>query len=306
MYFAFVLAKLLWHWDHEPHHANINYVLIQKFDYINPTAQFGIGEDDSLSLQQDPTNHSQYVLSVFYRQGTFSDHDHNGNTCNSHTKCQRGAQFYINPKTIRQEAPRYLFTDMTLEYEVYFNHSFQWRLGGKLPGLWGGFRNCSGGRHDHCFSTRLMWRRDGQGEVYAYVPLEQKIGINYSNWCDSLKHREIYHKIECPDKFGVEIGTGAFSFSTGKWIKITQRVHLNNQHGYGSVTLWVNGHAEIHMNDIVMRNQFNFGIDGIFFSTFYGGHEDVWACPADTTTLYRNFRLYTEAPPLVPSQLLVG
>ncbi|KAL3853574.1 hypothetical protein ACJMK2_017108 [Sinanodonta woodiana] len=295
-------AAELWSWNHETHKANINDLMKQKFEYTDHSGQFGISEEDSLSVQEDPVNHGQYVLSVFYRQGTFTHHDHNGNNC-PHI-CHRGAQFYVNPKKVRDAGHQ--ITDMTLEYEVYFNHSFGWQKGGKLPGLWGGDRDCSGGRiSDHCFSTRLMWRSGGQGEVYAYVTHDQKAGTDFNSWCDSLKSREIYHKVGCSDHDGIGIGTGAFHFQTGKWIKLSQRVQLNSHpHQHGSVTLWVNDHAEIHMNDIVMRNQFNFGIDGLFFSTFYGGNDPSWKCPADTTTLFRNFRLSTDAPQLVQSQLV--
>ncbi|KAF8823747.1 hypothetical protein HHX47_DHR9000532 [Lentinula edodes] len=41
-------------------------------------------------------------------------------------------------------------------------------MGGKLPGLYGGRQGCSGGDAAvDCFSTRPMWRKDGQGELYV-------------------------------------------------------------------------------------------------------------------------------------------
>ncbi|KAL3853524.1 hypothetical protein ACJMK2_017059 [Sinanodonta woodiana] len=302
--FGISIAADLWSWSHETHKVNINDLLKHKFEYTDQHSGYGIGEDDSLSVQEDPVHHGQYVLSVFYRRGTYSHYNHNGVACHNGEKCQRGVGFYIQPKSIKDAGHQFL--SMTLEYEVFFNDSFVWQRGGKLPGLWGGSRNCSGGRiSDYCFSTRLMWRPDGQGEVYAYVTHDQKAGVSFNTWCESFHNRELYHQVHCTDGTGTEIGKGAFHFEKNKWIKLREQVHLNSrQHEHGFVTLWVNDHAEIHMDDIVMRNQFNFGIDGVLFSTFYGGSDHTWACPADTTTLYRNFRLYTEAPHLNQNELV--
>ncbi len=58
---------------------------------------------------------------------------------------------------------------MMVTYELAFDSGFDWVKGGKLPGLRGGLNStgCSGGNQADglsCFSTRLMWRRSGQGE----------------------------------------------------------------------------------------------------------------------------------------------
>lgn len=43
--------------------------------------------------------------------------------------------------------------------------------GGKLPGLAGGPTGCGGGASAYdCWSVRIMWRRQGMGEAYVYVP----------------------------------------------------------------------------------------------------------------------------------------
>ncbi|KAL3853576.1 hypothetical protein ACJMK2_017110 [Sinanodonta woodiana] len=237
------VAEDLWSWSHETHKVNINDLMKQKFEYTDHSGQFGIGEEDSLSVQEDPVNHGQYVLSVFYRQGTFTHHDHDGNNCPN--ICHRGAEFYVNQNT--------------KSTSIIVLDGRRW----KTP----------------------RWRCGGQGEVYAYMTHDQKAGTDFNSWCDSLKSREIFHKVGCSDHDGIGIGTGVFHFQSGKWIKLTQRVY---------VTLWVNDHAEIHMIDILIRIQFNFGIDGLFISTFY----------AETTILFSNFRLSTDAPQLVQSQLV--
>ena len=63
--------------------------------------------------------------------------------------------------------------------------------GGKLPGLTSD-RGCGGGASpERCWSVRIMWRRDGAGEAYMYVPEGQQppaccdtAGEGYFTKCD--------------------------------------------------------------------------------------------------------------------------
>ena len=72
-----------------------------------------------------------------------------------------GADFYASP------LPLTYAKNVTFEYAVFFPANFSWVYGGKLPGLYGGHETCSGGDiATSCFSTRLMWRPEGAGELY--------------------------------------------------------------------------------------------------------------------------------------------
>lgn len=76
-------------------------------------------------------------------------------------KPQGGAEFYATPINIQNAQ------NVSFEYSVFFPLNYDWVLGGKLPGLYGGHTGCSGGNSaTTCFSTRLMWRPDGLGELY--------------------------------------------------------------------------------------------------------------------------------------------
>lgn len=296
-------AAELWSWSHETSNKDINAVLRDSFDYTDHSGQFGIGADDSLSLAVDPLHPGQYVLRVFYKRGTWSGHRDFTHECASGEKCHRGAQFYVTPRTMAHHT----YTTLTLEYEVMFESSFPWNQGGKLPGLWGGTRDCSGGRiKETCFSTRLMWRPNGDGEVYTYVTHNQD--PSWDQWCNKYdnSHTEPYRHIHCTPDTGIELGRGSYRFGTHKWHKVRQEVQLNAQPGQkGHIILWIDDHAEVHVTDIIMRPSTGFGIDGLFFSTFYGGGDKSWACPQDTYTYYRNFRISTDTK--APSQSeLVG
>ncbi|KAF9132161.1 hypothetical protein BG015_003750, partial [Linnemannia schmuckeri] len=62
-----------------------------------------------------------------------------------------------------------------LEYQMMFEPGFKWVKGGKLPGILMGSElgcnaGCSGGGSaENCFSTRMMWRANGMGELYLYA-----------------------------------------------------------------------------------------------------------------------------------------
>lgn len=96
-------------------------------------------------------DNSSSVLQLFYPE----------NSIDPASKPQGGAEFYATPLSIQHA------NTVSLEYSVFFPVDYDWVLGGKLPGLYGGHTGCSGGNNAlTCFSTRLMWRPGGMGELY--------------------------------------------------------------------------------------------------------------------------------------------
>ena len=112
-----------------------------------------------------------------------------------------------------------------------FGSEFDFVKGGKLPGLFGGDTSCSGGAEsERCFSTRFMWRRDGDGEVYGYLPNEQAGGF-----CDDPD-------VHCNYDYGHSLGRGSWQFVPGEWVRIAQVVTLNTPGSLdGSIVVLVNG-----------------------------------------------------------------
>ncbi len=110
---------------------------------------------DSAGRADDPSTDAATMLQVFYPKGSI----------NPGRKPQGGAQFYALPIDIENAR------SVTFAYSVFFPGDFDWVKGGKLPGLYGGHTGCSGGDDsDDCFSTRLMWRKGGAGELYLVRP----------------------------------------------------------------------------------------------------------------------------------------
>lgn len=84
-------------------------------------------------------------------------------------KPQGGAEFYATPLNITDAQ------NITLTYSVFFPANFDYVLAGKLPGIYGGHGGCSGGYDaSDCFSTRLMWRKGGLGELYLVSRRESR------------------------------------------------------------------------------------------------------------------------------------
>jgi hypothetical protein len=179
---------------------------------------------------------------------------------------------------------------MLLSYELAFDEGFDWVKGGKLPGLRGGPNpdGCSGGNEPNgtdCFSTRLMWRTNGAGEVYAYIPTPNGL----------CKESDII----CNSDFGVSIQRGSFSFVSGQWNRITMLVQMNNPPSVA------NGHVLVYFNEVQAISQTNLQFrsssavtaGGLYFSTFFGGNDESWSPPSTTNAYFRNFRLWGSSAP---------
>jgi hypothetical protein len=153
-----------------------------------------------------------------------------------------------------------------LRYYVRFPSGFQFVKGGKLPGFYGG-DEFSGGRipdGTNGFSTRFMWRADGQGEVYVYMPSS--------------------------DKYGTSLGRGSFSFGTGSWQCLEQELTLNTPgKADGRVRAFLDGKPVFEQGALLFRTVPELTIEGVLFSTFFGGADSTWATPVDTHVDFADF-----------------
>ncbi|KAI0062066.1 hypothetical protein BV25DRAFT_1991733 [Artomyces pyxidatus] len=157
---------------------------------------------DALTTPQNTWDNNTSVLQLFYPAGSI----------NPSNSPQGGSEFYGAPLdlgTVR---------NVTLDYSVFFPADFDWVKGGKLPGLYGGHMTCSGGDAAlDCFSTRLMWRADGAGELYLYAPKDKQ-----TNELCSLPPESV-----CDSTYGLSIARGSFNFKLGGWTHVSQTVFLN-------------------------------------------------------------------------------
>jgi hypothetical protein len=170
-----------------------------------------------------------------------------------------GAQLYLALRSGPVDA-------LHLRYYVRFPSDFDFVKGGKLPGLYGG--SVTSGRHipdgSDGLSTRYMWRRGGSAEVYAYLPT-------------SVVH-------------GTSLGSGDWRWPVGRWACVEQAVRLNAPgRRDGSVTVFLNGARVLLSRGLEFRTTGRLGIEGVFFSTFFGGSDPSWATPR---TQYAEFAAF--------------
>ena len=172
---------------------------------------------------------------------------------------QGGAQFYAALRAGPVEAG-------TLRYSVRFPEGFAFAKGGKLPGLYGGTATAGGRTPDGTdgFSTRYMWRRDGAGEVYAYLPGSEQVGSS--------------------------LGQGSWSWPTGRWVEVEQEVVLNTPGtADGSITVRLDGREVYAGTGLDFRQTDEVRIEGVFFSTFFGGGDPSWASPRAQQVQFAGF-----------------
>ncbi|RXW16035.1 hypothetical protein EST38_g9819 [Candolleomyces aberdarensis] len=197
-------------------------------------------------------------------------------------KPQGGFSFYA-PGPLNLENAK----EATFGYSVFFPQGFNFQLGGKLPGLYGGNSDaeavgCSGGRRDDgCFSARLMWRSQGKGEFYTYFPPSASANQKLCNVPPSS---------HCNPTYGASVGTGSFTFATGRWTTVAERVKLNDAgKANGEIELFVNGKSVINVSGLVLRTSDAGKFRGMQMQTFFGGSKPEFASPKDQNVFFSDF-----------------
>lgn len=215
-----------------------------------------------------------------------------------------GTLFFLYPyKTHPQDTINPIsFEGVSVEYEVYFPKNFDFVKGGKLPGIAGGNKNgrgCGGGvSAESCFSYRVMWRTDGNGEAYLYADR----GVQANQLCESYPRcgGNKYPCTYCNPGAGVSYGRGTFKFKKGQWNKIKISMILNDvgkKNGY--LDLEFNGKKVLSFDKMVWRTSNDIYIEGVDFSTWFGGSDDTWSPSSDTYTLFRNMKAYRTGAPTI-------
>ncbi|KAG0358328.1 hypothetical protein BG005_002503 [Podila minutissima] len=224
-----------------------------------------------------PQQEIDQVLQLVYPKGSYAP---------SIGPITGGTHFYATP--FGDKTP---FSKMMVSYDVAFPSGFNWGLGGKLPGAYGGtaYGGCSGGVQatgTNCFTMRLMWRPNGVGEAYAYVPVDAR-----SEFCKNPA-------VICNDLYGKSIGRGQIYFQPGTWTRLDMVMELNEPAGASNGTLQVyqNGNLVVSMNDIPYRTTGMVGFQGLMFSSFFGGSDPSYATPVDTRVFFRNVQMSVGPP----------
>lgn len=166
--------------------------------------------------------------------------------------------------------------EVVFSYSVMFQAGFQFNKGGKLPGLYGGTsldmaKSCSGGRQndrDDCFSARLMWRTNGMGEIYNYLP---SAAYDNGGYCSTPPMSV------CDPTYGESIARGAFTWSSdGSWDTVAIRLKLNDANvANGEQEVFINGKSVISLKDLMISVNSETKIYGIMAQTFFVSSSNI-------------------------------
>lgn len=172
-----------------------------------------------------------------------------------------GAQFIIPLKPSEQ---------YVLSYDFRLSNDFDFRRGGKLPGLTSGGSKYTGGHkpdQGQGWSARFMWREKGQMVLYLYsIDMRGKWGDN--------------HLLDMP------------SLERGRWYHLKQSIRLNVPGSKDArIQVWVDGESVLDLQNIRLRIGDQGQIDTFYFSTFFGGNTADWGPHNDSRIRFDNFEV---------------
>jgi hypothetical protein len=188
-----------------------------------------------------------------------------------------GMGFYASPKEIFPN------DDVTFNYSVLFDETFDPNLGGKLPGLFisnGSFFGASGGRfNDYTASCRIAWRKNFDAEAYIYAPKNQD--PTYYD-IPGFKQNVIY---------GDSLWRGKLKFNKNEWNNVSIRIKLNTiGEKDGLLQVSINS-VTFSFDKLIWRNHKSVHLSAMIFETFFGGSSPRTATPVDTWTYFKNLTL---------------
>ena len=157
-----------------------------------------------------------------------------------------------------------------LSYRVLFEKGFDFRRGGKLPGLAGGKANTGGDKTTgDGWSARYMWDNKGSLSLYLYH-LDQKTDYG--------------------DRFQLKAKA-----IPGQWLQLEQEVSVNAPgKENGSIRIRIDGKLALDKQGLNLRGKVKHDValvDQFLFSTFHGGGTRDWAPRRDSHARFDDFVL---------------
>jgi hypothetical protein len=209
--------------------------------------------EDRGQIVADPDSVRGQVLRVSYPQGAVGGR-------------VGGVQFLVP----LAPAPEYW-----LSYYVLFEDGFDFRRGGKLPGLTSGGSVYTGGTHPEQgegWSARYMWKQGGDPIVYLYY-------------------------VDMPGRWGENLALGDAKFVPGRWHHLVQHIRVNTPDGAdGLLEVWFDGEKVLERTDLRLRIGRQGEIDSFFFSTFHGGNTPDYAPRVDSAARFDGFSITRSRP----------
>ncbi|WP_157970703.1 polysaccharide lyase [Nakamurella deserti] len=154
-----------------------------------------------------------------------------------------------------------------VEYQIRFDGSFDWSLGGKLPGLLGVAPGTApstptgGGKTEMGWSGRLMWLGP---KAYSWAgPSNMAVSYLYNSgqagyYGDNVRWNK--------------------AFVAGKWHTVKQCYSMNTiGQSNGTLKAWMDGQQVLNMSNVKYRTRSDVHITHLSFALFRGGGTLDWA-----------------------------
>lgn len=168
-----------------------------------------------------------------------------------------------------------IYDELFMSYRIRFGDNMDFVSGGKLPGLYGGDSPTGGDKASGYFgfSSRFMWRSNSGGFSF---PAGKTALVAY---CYYVKPFNPWDTSASDDVSMSGV------YTPGRWYQIEMRLKMNTATAVkddyeedGELEIWVDGVQVAFRNDLVWRKFVkNWAIDGLLFSTFFGGSGFSWA-----------------------------
>jgi len=233
-----------WFWPNDTSTPAVDLTLLQfvgsDFDLLDR----GSFRTEELELVSSPGQEYGTYLRVTYPEGSSSP-----TSARVDGTPMGGAQFYLDA---RGESSDHQF----LRYYMRLSPDFDFVRGGLLPGLYGGAATAAadGREGQPGVATRFGWTADGRGEVYTYAS---------ASGAESQS-----------------LGAGSWSWPVDRWACVEQEVNLGQPgESNGQIRVWLDGEQVWQDDALQLRDTGALDVEGVFFSTFFGGSDATWATP---------------------------
>ena len=162
--------------------------------------------------------------------------------------------------------------EYTLNYDLRLSDNWQFKRGGKLPGL-SATNYVSGCQASQAngWTARIMWRDSGRMVQY------------------------LYHQ-DRTGPCGEDVAANGITLQPGRWYDVSLYVKVNSSAGArdGEIRMYLDGREVARRTGLRLRGvSGNSGlIERFLFSSFYGGNDSSWAPSTTTYAYFDNFAIY--------------
>ncbi len=240
--------------------------------FLNPQSTIVGPKERLVSIVKDPLDSTKKVLQIKYPAGIIQDQ-----------------KTRWKPRFEPVEAA-------TLSYKVMFPKDFDFVRGGKLPGFAGGSAPSGGASTAEAdgFSFRIMWRELGVLCDYIYHmdrDQSKRWGTDFLWTSDNNKNKPITKDMWKDMNTRFE---DRMYLIPGKWYTLKTYVKMNTPgQEDGKIISWLDGKEAVNLN-LRFRKDLSFGIDCLYFSTFFGGNDETWAPKKEEVIYFDDIKIVLE------------